>query len=228
MSPAARSGSGSAWTMCHPAARMWASVASRIASGVTSGTSRKPTTAVAVGEIAFLALSPTAPTEKPRRLIAGRAILSASGVGCPSVQPRSRSFLSCSSTGGAAARAARAVSPNGPNELVDPGDEDVAVGVAHGGDETRELHPGVGRPVAVVPRVERDRRAVGGHLDRGHAADAVDHLGQPGLVHGAVAEDPQIGREQVAVRAEDLRHVRRSAVLPRRRGQLDVDARNDP
>ena len=54
------------------------------------------------------------------------------------------------------------------------------------------------------------------------AARAEDDLLAPALVHRAVADQPDIAAQQVLVRCEDLRQVRRAGLLLALEDELDV------
>ena len=99
--------------------------------------------------------------------------------------------------------------------------------VLHRGEQARERHRGVRRPVAVVAAVQRALRAVDGELDVRVAAHAEDDLLAPRLVDGAVADDPRVGREQLLVAREYLGEVRRAGLLLALEEELEVDGRLD-
>ena len=79
-------------------------------------------------------------------------------------------------------------------------DQDAPFLVAHAGDEMRQTRGRVWRDIAVVPRMQAHRRAVGSDGKAHHAANAKRHARHAARVHGAVAKDPDISVEQIAVR----------------------------
>ena len=88
--------------------------------------------------------------------------------------------------------------------VVEVRDEDVAVGVFHAGEELDEHECGVGRPVAIVAAVEGAVGAVDGDLEVGVAACAEDEVLAAGLIDGAIADEPDVAVDEVAVGHEDL------------------------
>lgn len=92
----------------------------------------------------------------------------------------------------------------GHDAVVEVGDEDVAVGVLHAGEELGELHGGVGSPVAVVAAVESVMGAVDGDGEVGVAASAEGDGLRSGLIDGAIADQPDfVALDEVAVGVED-------------------------
>ena len=92
----------------------------------------------------------------------------------------------------------------GDDAVVEVRDENVAVGVLHAGEELDEHQGGVGGPVAVVATVEGVVGAVDGDLEVGVAACAEDEGLAAGLVDGAIADQPDVATDKVAVGHEDL------------------------
>ncbi len=80
----------------------------------------------------------------------------------------------------------------------------MAVGVLHAGEELDKHERGVWSPVAVVAAVEGAVGAVDGDLEVGVAACAEDEGLAAGLVDGAIADEPDVAVDEVAVGHEDL------------------------
>ena len=112
--------------------------------------------------------------------------------------------------------------------VVEAGDLDAPIHVAQRGDEMCELHRGVGRPVAVVPAVQRTRGAEEGHLEVGDAARAEVDLHAPGLVHRAVAQEPGVPGDLVAIVPQEALEVRRARLLLAFQEERDVHRRGAP
>ena len=115
-----------------------------------------------------------------------------------------------------------------PHVVGEAGDRDAAVIVPHAGDQRRHEDGGIRRPVPVVAAVQRAHRAVGRELEAHHPARAEHDLLAPALMHGAVAEDPRVGAQQVRVRLEHAAQVRGPRFLLALEEELEVDRRRDP
>jgi hypothetical protein len=71
-----------------------------------------------------------------------------------------------------------------------------------------EHHGGVGSPVAVVAAVQGVAGAVDGDLQVSVAASSEEDCLPAGLVDGAIADQPDIAVDEVAIGHEDLFEVR--------------------
>ncbi len=113
------------------------------------------------------------------------------------------------------------------NDVVVPaGNGHPAGGVLHPGEQLRQPHGGIRRPVAVVAAVQRPRRAVDREVDVDVAAHAEDDL------LAAVADAPaRRTKIQASARSsspcarQDVGEVRRARLLLAVEEELDVDAR---
>ena len=97
--------------------------------------------------------------------------------------------------------------------VVEVVDQDAAVVVLHGGQQARQHHRGIRRPVAVVAAVQFVTGAVERDVDARDAARAEDDLLAAALVDGPVADQPDVARQQVLVLLEDVREVRRAGLF---------------
>src|SRR5579859_2582800 len=78
-------------------------------------------------------------------------------------------------------------------------DEHVAVRVLHCGQQFREAHRGIGRPVAVVSAVQRMERAENGDAHGNYAAISEKDERSAALIDGPVGSDEQIASEKIFV-----------------------------
>src|SRR5205085_7740210 len=101
-------------------------------------------------------------------------------------------------------------------------DRHAAVVIFHGRQQARQHYGRIRSPVAVMATVQFVRRAVGGKRDFRHAARAEYDLLPPALVHGAIADQPDVTAQQVAIPAENFREARRSRLLFALENELDV------
>jgi hypothetical protein len=92
----------------------------------------------------------------------------------------------------------------GDDAVVEVRDENVAVSVLHAGEKLDEHHGRIGSPVAVVATVQTVVGAVDGDLQVSVAACAEDERLTAGLIDGAIADEPDIAVDEVAVGHEDL------------------------
>ena len=100
-----------------------------------------------------------------------------------------------------------------PNGFIEAGDGDPAIIGPHRREHSREFRRRIRRPVAVVPAVEGSGRTVHRHAEPHHAADAVHELQHARLVARPVGEDPEVGRQERAMRGEHLAEVARARLL---------------
>ena len=106
-------------------------------------------------------------------------------------------------------------------------DRDGAVRRPHGCDERRKARPGIRRHVAVVAGMQACRRPVHGQSKPGDPARTQREARQAARVDRAVAEDPEIGLEDVAMRREGLGKVRRAGLLLALEEELQVCRQRD-
>ena len=108
--------------------------------------------------------------------------------------PKSRA--STASTSGAAAERGPLGGRQRPHVAVEVLDEHTAGVVLHGRQQLGQAHRGIGRPVAVVARVQVALGAVDGHGHAGAAAHAEVHRGPAARMPRAVERDRQVGLER--------------------------------
>ena|SRR5438105_8611729 len=86
-------------------------------------------------------------------------------------------------------------------------DEHAAVVVFHGCQQTREHHRGIRSPVAVMPTVQLVRGPVNGNVQSLDATRAKYNLLAAALMHGTIADQPDIAAQRVLVGGNDVSEV---------------------
>ena len=112
--------------------------------------------------------------------------------------------------------------------VVEVGNGDGAILGAHRREHLDQHGGRVGRPVAVVPAVERSGGAVHGDVHPQDPAHPEHNLGGPGLVDWPVQEKPAVGSQPILVGGQDLRHVVRAALFLAIQEHLQVDGGLSP
>ena len=167
--------------------------------------------AVAVAGTTLLALSPVRALAMPRTFSEGRLISSTSFRPPPSVRPSASSRISSRIDLGSLGDGALFGLGERLDAVVEVVDQHAPVVVLHGRQQARQRHRGVGRPVAVVAAVQFVAGPVESDLDAGDAARAEHDLLAAALMHGPIANQPDIAGQQLFVFGNDLRQMRRTA-----------------
>ena len=97
--------------------------------------------------------------------------------------------------------------------VVEAGNPDMSLVVFHRREQPRKLERRVRRPVAVMSAVELGPRAVDRHRERGDAACAEDDRLLACLVHGTIADQPEVRGKEILVGRDRLLQVRRPHFL---------------
>ena len=107
--------------------------------------------------------------------------------------------------------------------VIESAHQHVAVRIFHRGEQSRQLVRRVGRPVSVVPAVQRPHRTVDGDVQVDIAAVAEENQRPAGLVHRAIRVDQDVALQQGAMRIGHALQILRTRLLLALQKKLQVD-----
>ncbi len=164
--------------------------------------------------MALAAASPTWPARMPRMLNAGRMRL-AGRSSLPSVRPMPNSFFKVVADRRQIFQRRLFLGRDGAHAVAEAGNQDAAVVIAHLREQRRGHRRGIRHPVAVVAVVQRAQRPVDRGLDLHDAARAEIHQRTARLMHRPIADENEIGAQELLILMQRVTQVRRSRLLPR-------------
>ena len=102
-------------------------------------------------------------------------------------------------------------------------DQDLTIRGAHAGQQMHQHHDRVWRPVPIMPAVQLAQRPIDGDICPGYSAHPKTDQLPAGLVHRPIAEQPEIGLQQVRVPPNHVRKMRRAGFLLAIEKEFEID-----